>query len=942
MPDSPNSQRHSVSLGSIGHKPSDAPGQPVSEKQARDRASGRATWHRKASKPVSVWMMALFVVLMTHRWIPNSLWLMVHMITLGLITNSILVWSQHFTEALLKNRLPDSARGEQIRRIYLLNASIIIMMIGVIFNLFPLTLVGSTGVGLMVAWHGYSLLQQVKQALPARFQSTIHFYIAAAWLLPVGAAFGATLAAGLSSQWHARFLLAHEAVNILGFVGFTVVGTLMTLWPTMLRTKMTQDAVGISKRALYVMSAGVAVITLGALAGWRFVAVAGLVLYVLALCLVAYLMVRTCATKKPTEFATMSVAAGFTWFIIGVITAAVLVATHDFSSLNLRTATPMYVVGFLVQVLLGAMSYLLPARMGGGPAAVRAANKEFNRFAAGRVVMVNLCLLLFVLPANWTGSWVRTTTSLLGAFTLFAFVPLMLRGVKASVAKRKEMILARSRGEAPKPDPEALTPAAAHHRRNMALGAAAVALVTLLGFIADPAAVRLPVGTQASTVQATGETTTVQVEATADMRFTPDTVEVPAGNRLVIEVKNTDPGNVHDLTFENGTDTGRIDPGQSASVDVGIIDGNLEGWCSIVGHKAMGMTFNVIATGVENTSAGAGAMNHDAMGQGSMSHGGTESSSATTMPSSAIDLATAPENFEARDASLAPVDENEIENGATIHRETFNVEELQQEIAPGTSINAMTFNGKYMGPTLRGKVGDVFEITLVNKGSMGHSLDFHAGMVAPDPVMKTIAPGESLTYRFEARGAGMWLYHCSTMPMSSHMASGMFGAVIIEPDNLQPVDREYVLVQNDTYLTDAGEKADNGNVLADVSPEGISAGTPTLTMFNGYANQYVYQPLQAKVGDRVRMWVLAAGPSKGTSFHVVGSQFDTVYKEGAYSLKNGQDAFGTAGHAQALDLVAAQGGFVEMEMLEPGNYSFINHDFAEGERGAKGVLHVSE
>lgn len=931
MPDSPNPQRRSVSIGSIGHKPVDAPGQPVSDKQARDKATGRATWHRKASKPVSVWMMALFVVLMTHRWIPESLWLMVHMITLGLITNSILVWSQHFTEALLKNRLPDSARGEQIRRIYLLNASIVTMMVGVIFNLFPVTLVGSTGVGLMVTWHGYSLLKQVKQALPARFQSTIHFYIAASWLLPIGAAFGATLAAGLSSQWHSRFLLAHEAVNVLGFVGFTVVGTLMTLWPTMLRTKMMPDAVGTSQRALYIMSAGIAVTVLGALAGWRFVAVTGLVLYALALCLVAYLMIRTCVTKKPTEFATMSVAAGFAWFIIGVLTAATLVATHDFPSLNLRTATPMYTVGFLVQVLLGAMSYLLPARMGGGSAAVRAANKEFNRFAAGRVLMVNLCLLLFVLPADWTGSWIRTATSLLGAFTLFAFVPLMLRGVKASVAKRKEMILARSRGEAPKPDPEALTPAPAHHRRNMAIGAAAVALVTLLGFIADPAAVRLPGSTQASSVQATGETTTVQIEATSDMRFTPDTVEVPVGNRLMVEVKNTDTGNVHDLAFENGTETGRIDPGQTATVDVGVIDKNLEGWCSIVGHKAMGMVFHVVAVGAEGAGSSS-SMNH------SMSNSAMDS---TVMQSSQIDLATAPQNFEARD-TLAPITDSEVEDGVTVHRETFDVEEIQQEIAPGTSINAMTYNGKYMGPTLRGKVGDVFEIKLVNNGAMGHSLDFHAGMVSPDPVMKTLAPGESLTYRFEARGAGMWLYHCSTAPMSSHMAAGMFGAVIIEPEDLQPVDREYVLVQNDAYLTDTGEKADNGNVLADVSPEGISAGTPTLTMFNGYANQYVYQPLQAKVGDRVRMWVLAAGPSKGTSFHVVGSQFDTVYKEGAYSLKNGRDAFGTAGHAQALDLSAAQGGFIEMEMQEPGNYAFVNHDFTEAERGAKGILHVSE
>ncbi|MFJ3031860.1 multicopper oxidase domain-containing protein [Rothia terrae] len=931
MSESPKPQRPTISLGNIGQKPADGPGEPVSDKQARDRASGRATWHRKASKPVSTWMMALFVVLMTHRWIPSSLWLMVHMITLGLITNSILVWSQHFTEALLKNRLPDSARGEQIRRIYLLNASIVLTMLGIIFNIYPLTLVGSTGVGAMVAWHGYSLFKQVKQALPARFQSTIHFYIAAAWVLPVGAAFGATLDAGLNNQWHARFLLAHEAVNVLGFVGFTVVGTLMTLWPTMLRTKMTADAVTTSKHALYIMSAGVAVVMLGALAGWRWLAFAGLLIYLLALALIAILMVRTCATKKLVEFSTMSVAAGFAWLIVGTVTVSILIATHDFAELNLRPATPMYAVGFLVQVLLGAMSYLLPARMGGGPAAVRAANKEFNRFAAGRVVMVNLCLLLFVLPADWTGSWIRTATSLLGAFTLFAFVPLMLRGVKASVAKRKEMILARSRGEAPKPDPEALTPATAHHRRNIAVGVVAVALVTLLGFAVDPSAVRLPITHHVADSQATGETTTVQVEATSDMRFTPDTVEVPAGNRLVIEVKNTDTENVHDLAFENGAQTGRIDPGQTATVDVGVIDKNLEGWCSIVGHKAMGMVFHVVAVGAEGADSSS-SMNH------SMSNSAMDS---TVMQSSQIDLATAPQNFEARD-TLAPITDSEVEDGVTVHRETFDVEEIQQEIAPGTSINAMTYNGKYMGPTLRGKVGDVFEIKLVNNGAMGHSLDFHAGMVSPDPVMKTLAPGESLTYRFEARGAGMWLYHCSTAPMSSHMAAGMFGAVIIEPEDLQPVDREYVLVQNDAYLTDTGEKADNGNVLADVSPEGISAGTPTLTMFNGYANQYVYQPLQAKVGDRVRMWVLAAGPSKGTSFHVVGSQFDTVYKEGAYSLKNGRDAFGTAGHAQALDLSAAQGGFIEMEMQEPGNYAFVNHDFTEAERGAKGILHVSE
>ena len=248
-----------------------------------------------------------------------------------------------------------------------------------------------------------------------------------------------------------------------------------------------------------------------------------------------------------------------------------------------------------------------------------------------------------------------------------------------------------------------------------------------------------------------------------------------------------------------------------------------------------------------------------------------------------------------------------------------------------------------MGPVLHGKLGDVFEITLENNGSMGHSLDFHAGMVSPDNTMKTIAPGEKLTYRFEATGSGIWLYHCSTAPMSLHMAAGMYGAVIIDPPDLEPVDHEYVMVQNETYLTDTGQTAADGNKLAEVSSDGIAAGTPSLTMFNGHATQYVNQPLEVKTGERVRIWLLAAGPSKGMSFHVVGSQFDTVDKEGGYLLRDGRDPYGeSGGHSQALDLDSAQGGFVEMQFREPGTYTFVNHRFAEMERGAMGHIKVTD
>ncbi len=911
-----------------------SPGSNLSDKEIRAKASGRASWHRKASKPVSIWMMVLFVTLFIHRWIPDAIWLMVHIVTLGLITNSIFVWGQHFTEALLKHRLPDETRKWQVLRIYLLNASIVVLMVGVLFNIYPVTVLGSLGVGLMAAWHGLFLLKQLRQALPARFDATVRFYITAAWLLPVGATFGAILANdSLTARWHARLLVGHEAVNMMGFVGITVVGTLLTLWPTMLRTKIHDSALKTSVYSLLGMCLGIAVTVAGALAGINALAGAGMVLYLLGLLSVGLLMVRTAAKKPPREYPTLSVAAGFCWLIIGVAVNAVMVFTTDFENLNLRATTPILVGGFLLQVLLGAMSYLLPVGMGGGPAAVRAANKEFNRFSFGRVAIINICLVFFALPASITGSWIRTTTSLLGAMTLAAFIPLMMRGVKKSIAARKEMIAARARGEKPPHrTPEQVAPEKPRARRELLIGGSAALAAVAVGFAADPAASRLfRLGSGAQTTGGTGQTTRVRVEANANMRFVPDTVEVPAGNLLILEVYNSDDTNVHDLALESGVETGRIDPGVTKELDAGVITGNLEGWCTIVGHRAMGMTFSVVASGAQDDAAAAATHDHGSSGAQDL------------LSSSEIDLAADPgQDFETRSAVLEPVPEGDLEEGRTVHRLTLDVSEITEEIAPGYSLKAWTFGGRYMGPVLHGNLGDIFEITLVNHAQMGHSIDFHAGMVSPDENMRTIAPGERLVYRFEARGSGVWLYHCSTAPMSTHIAAGMFGAVIIAPSSLNEVDREYVLVQNETYLQLSGDEAENGNKLVEVLPEAVDAGVPSLTMWNGHANQYVSAPLQARTGERVRLWVLAAGPSKGCSFHVVGSQFDTVYKEGGYLLRNGRDAFGTeGGHAQALDLASAQGGFVEMEFLEPGTYTFVNHSFAEMERGARGLIEVS-
>ena len=167
-------------------------------------------------------MAALLLVVLFHRWLPETRWLLVHLVTLGLVTNSVLVWSQHFTDSLLKNRVPDDARGRQLARIGLLNAGTVLLVVGLLTGWYVLVLVASTAVGAAVAWHGAALLRQLRTALPSRFAVTVRYYVVAAFLLPVGAVLGALLAAGPDAAWHARLLLVHEATNVLGFVGLTM------------------------------------------------------------------------------------------------------------------------------------------------------------------------------------------------------------------------------------------------------------------------------------------------------------------------------------------------------------------------------------------------------------------------------------------------------------------------------------------------------------------------------------------------------------------------------------------------------------------------------------------------------------------------------------------------------------------------------------------------
>jgi nitrite reductase (NO-forming) len=227
---------------------------------------------------------------------------------------------------------------------------------------------------------------------------------------------------------------------------------------------------------------------------------------------------------------------------------------------------------------------------------------------------------------------------------------------------------------------------------------------------------------------------------------------------------------------------------------------------------------------------------------------------------------------------------------------------------------------------LRSRVGDVFEVTLVNDGSVDHGIDFHAGALAPDRPIRPIEPGQRLVYRFTATRAGIWVYHCSTEPMLYHVGNGMYGAVVIDPPDLPPVDREYLLVQSELYLGPDGEP---GHLAA------MRAEAPDAVVFNGHPAQYHHRPLPARTGERVRIWLLNAGPSRSGSFHVVGTQFETVYREGGFDLRPGDP-----GGAQVLGLPPRAGGYVETVFPEAGTYPFLSHSMVDAERGARGAFVV--
>lgn len=437
-------------------------------------------------------------------------------------------------------------------------------------------------------------------------------------------------------------------------------------------------------------------------------------------------------------------------------------------------------------------------------------------------------------------------------------------------------------------------------------GAIALSIVAiLLAYVA----VAFPSGGKSSAEGAgagAGTTKTFEIEL-FDIGVKPKSIDVPKGAEVILNVKNTG-AMQHNLALQGGsTSTKMLNSGQSETLKIGAVSATTSAWCTVPGHKEAGMD---LAINVSDSAPGAAA---------------------TTVSATGADPADAKIDFDAKpaadwkpfDPALKPAD------GATTHNIDVHAIDKVMEISPGVTQELWTFDGQVPGPTYRGRVGDIFNFTLINDGKIEHSVDFHASKVAWNDEMRSIKPGEKLTYQYQAQFAGAFMYHCGTAPALHHIGNGMYGAIIIDPPNLPKVDHEYILAQSEFYTGPMGKPGD----MTKMTKTAWDA-----VVFNGYVSQYKFSPIRVEPNERVRVWVIDEGPSENSSFHIVGTIFDTVFKEGSYLLQPDQ----RQGGSQALDLQPAQGGFVEFTLAEAGLYPIVTHKFANVGKGALGLFQAGE
>jgi len=268
----------------------------------------------------------------------------------------------------------------------------------------------------------------------------------------------------------------------------------------------------------------------------------------------------------------------------------------------------------------------------------------------------------------------------------------------------------------------------------------------------------------------------------------------------------------------------------------------------------------------------------------------------------------------------------------TIHV-NFEAKEYKGTLAEGVQYEFWSFNGTVPGPMARVRVGDQVKFHLSNnkKNLQQHNIDIHAvNGPGGGAAVNTVSPGESKTFTWKALNPGLYIYHCAAGSIVDHIANGMYGLILVEPeDGLPEVDREFYVFESEFFTSDP----ENGVAAFDIT-KGLEEH-PTYVVFNGKEGGLLKEnALKARSGETIRIFFGNIGPNGISSFHIIGEIFDTVYHEGAIN--------GLVNHNVQTTLVPSAGAtIVEFKVDNPGTYVLVDHSIFRVAKGAIGHLVVT-
>lgn len=264
----------------------------------------------------------------------------------------------------------------------------------------------------------------------------------------------------------------------------------------------------------------------------------------------------------------------------------------------------------------------------------------------------------------------------------------------------------------------------------------------------------------------------------------------------------------------------------------------------------------------------------------------------------------------------------------------IEVREVVKELSDGAEYTFWTFGGSVPGPMIRVRRGDIVELHLKNHpdNTMPHNIDLHAVTGPGGGATSTFtAPGHRTQFSFQAINEGVYIYHCATAPVGMHIANGMYGLIVVEPEKGWPaVDREYYVVQGEFYTQ--GDFRQPGSQAFDMRK--ALAENPPYVVFNGRDGALVGDgALTAEVGERVRIFFGNGGPNLVSSFHVIGEIFDAVYPEGGGKTNE---------NVQTTLVPSGGAAMVDFALQVPGTYILVDHSiFRAFNKGALGMLSVT-